>query len=256
MALFMCVLRTNLLPSQACSKMVFNHSIKNQALHKNLEQLKRKKSCSCSSVFMEPPAPHWLNPTSFSFLLLKGKMNVWGIGWCYQHNKGVFKLVFSLTEGDQQSFWVSFSWAKTRKKWPYFLYQTAGLLQRRREPRQGDNPCWFYRKCLFWQMTDTFLAADLQRFVQKNTLKSQTRKTDSLYFCRAFCRPLRTKCRRLNKRTPLRLCCGFVAPGHISNPTTWAAVVVWPQSGHSHSHESCCGSFACSHHYRRKPELG
>lgn len=115
---------------------------------------REKKSCSCSSVFMEPPAPHWLNPTSFSFLLLKGKMNVWGIGWCYQHNKGIFKLVFSLTEGDQQSFWVSFSWAKTRKKWPYFLYQTAGLLQRRREPRQGDNPCWFYRKCLFkkkWQ---------------------------------------------------------------------------------------------------------
>jgi len=36
----MFVLRTNLLPPQACSKMVFNHSIKNQALQKNLDQLK------------------------------------------------------------------------------------------------------------------------------------------------------------------------------------------------------------------------
>lgn len=42
MALFMCVLRTNLLPSQACSKPVFNHSIKNQALQKDLDQLKIK----------------------------------------------------------------------------------------------------------------------------------------------------------------------------------------------------------------------
>lgn len=30
-------------------------------------------------------------------------------------------------------------------------------------------------------MTDTFLAADLQRFVQKNTQKSQAQKTDPLY---------------------------------------------------------------------------
>lgn len=44
MALFMCVLRTNLLPSQACSKMVFIHSIKNQALQKNLDQLKIKQA--------------------------------------------------------------------------------------------------------------------------------------------------------------------------------------------------------------------
>lgn len=70
-------------------------------------------------------------------------------------------------------------------------------------------------------MTDTFLAADLQRFVQKNTRKSQAQKTDPLYIrCFAlFCRPLRTKSRTINQRTSPRLCCGFVAAGHISNPT-------------------------------------
>lgn len=84
MALFMCVLRTNLLPSQACSKTVFNHSIKKQALQKNLDQQKRKKKLQLLLSVCGVPAPPWFNATSFLFLLLKGKMNVWGIGWSYQ----------------------------------------------------------------------------------------------------------------------------------------------------------------------------